>query len=91
MVRIKITPEHVRQVGNQFKQASQQSQELVNRLESAVNSMQGEWEGMTKERFYNEFQQWRTTMRQFVELLNSIGQELDTIANRFQGADEPRL
>ena len=89
MARIKITPDQVRQVGSQFKQASQQSQDMVNRLQNTINGMEPEWEGLTKERFYQEFQQWRTSMTQFVELLNNIGQQLDAIAARFEAADQP--
>ena len=88
MARIKITPEQVRQVGNQFKQASQQSNEMVSRLQNTMSGMEGDWEGMTKQRFYQEFQQWRTSMNQFVELLNGIGQQLDAIAARFEAADQ---
>jgi len=88
MARIKITPDQVRQVGSQFKQASQQSQEMVGRLQNTMSGMEGEWEGLTKERFYQEFQQWRTSMNQFVELLNGIGQQLDAIAARFEAADQ---
>jgi len=88
MARIKITPDQVRQVGNQFKQASQQSNEMVSRLQNTMNSMEPEWGGLTKERFYQEFQQWRTSMNQFVELLNGIGQQLDAIAARFEAADQ---
>ena len=88
MARIRITPDQVRQVGSQFKQASQQSNEMVGRLQSTMSGMEGEWEGLTKERFYQEFQQWRTSMNQFVELLNGIGQQLDSIAARFEAADQ---
>lgn len=88
MARIKITPDQIRQVGNQFKQASQQSNDMVSKLQSTMSGMEGEWEGLTKQRFYQEFQQWRTSMNQFVELLNGIGQQLDTIAARFQAADQ---
>ena len=88
MARIRITPDQVRQVGSQFKQASQQSNEMVGRLQSTMSGMEGEWEGLTKERFYQKFQQWRTSMNQFVELLNGIGQQLDSIAARFEAADQ---
>lgn len=87
MSEIRIPPERVRQVGNQFKQASAQSDQMVNQLRNAVNSMEGQWAGMTKERFYSEFQQWATSMTQFVQLLNQIGQQLDAIAARFEAAD----
>ncbi len=88
MARIKVTPEQVHQVASQFKQASQQSQELVNRLQQTMGSLQPEWEGMTQQRFYSEYEQWRTSMNQFVQLLTSIGTQLDQIADRFTQADQ---
>lgn len=88
MVRIKVTPEQVHEVANQFKQASQQSQEIVNRLQSTMSSLQPEWEGMTQQRFYGEYEQWRNSMNQFVQLLQSIAQQLDAIADRFAAADQ---
>lgn len=88
MARIKVTPEQVHEVANQFKQASQQSQDMVSRLQSTMNSLQPEWEGMTQQRFYGEYEQWKTSMNQFVQLLQSIGQQLDAIADRFAAADQ---
>lgn len=87
MTRIKITPEQIRQVASEFKGASNQSQEMVSRLSSTINGISPDWEGMTKERFYNEFQQWQQSMRQFVELLQNIGQQMDAIATRFEQTD----
>jgi len=88
MARIKITPDQVRQVASQFSQAAGQSQELVSRLTNAINSMQPEWEGMVSQRFYSDFQQWSTQMKQFTELLNSINTQLNQIADRFAAADQ---
>ena len=88
MARILVTPEQVRTVSSQFKQASSQSQQMVSTLQSTVNNLNAGWEGMTKQRFYQEFEQWRTSMTQFVELLNQIGVELDAIAERFAAADQ---
>ena len=90
MARIRITPEQVHQVAVQFKQASSQSDQMVKQLTNTINNLQGEWEGMTKERFYSEFQQWSTSMRQFVQLLDQIGQQLDAIADKFRAIDEQR-
>ncbi len=87
MPRIKIAPEQVRQSASQFKQASQQSQEIVNRLQNSINSLAPEWEGMSKERFFQQFEQWKGSMTQFVQLLNQIGTEMDAIAARLATAD----
>jgi WXG100 family type VII secretion target len=88
MARIKITPAEIRQVGGQFKQASQQSQQMVSGLQNTMNRIGPEWEGMTKNRFYQEYEQWRASMNQFVEMLNGIGGQLDAIAGRFEAADQ---
>jgi len=88
MARIKVTPEQVRQVASQFAQSASQSEEMVARLTNAINSMQPEWEGMTSQRFYSDFQQWSAQMKQFTELLKSINQQLNQIADRFAAADQ---
>lgn len=88
MARITITPEEVHQAASKFKNASGQTQEIVSSLQSLMGSMQPQWEGMTSQRFYQDYEQWRTSMTQFVELLSRIGTELDSIADRFAAADQ---
>jgi len=88
MARIKVTPEQVRQTASQFARSASQSQEMLSRLTNAINSMQPEWEGMVSQRFYSDFQQWSTQMKQFTELLNSINTQLNQIADRFAAADQ---
>lgn len=87
MGRIKITPEQVRSVAGQFRQSSEASQDMVNRLNTSMRALEPEWEGMTKERFYMQFQEWQSKMGQFVVLLNDINQQLLVISQRFEQAD----
>ena len=88
--RILITPEQVEQVANQFKQSSDQSQQIVNSLTQSVNGMEGQWDGMTKQRFFQEFQEASRLMNSFVQTLDSISNELRAIAQKFRMADESR-
>lgn len=53
--RILITPEQVDQVANQFKQSGEQSQQIVSSLTQSISGMEGQWEGMTKQRFFKSF------------------------------------
>ena len=87
MVRITVTPEQVHNIASQFESASEQSQQMVSRLQTTMNNLEPEWEGVTAQRFYQEYQQWHQSMTQFVELLNQIGKELHAIAERFAAAD----
>ncbi|MBB3110995.1 WXG100 family type VII secretion target [Paenibacillus phyllosphaerae] len=86
--RILISPDQMDGVANQFKQGAQQSQDLITRLNAQIEGMQGQWEGMTQQRFFQDFQQAKQTMRTFNETLLRIQTELNTIANRFRQADQ---
>ena len=86
--RIGITPDEVRGVATQFNNASQETEQMVGRLESTINNLAPTWEGMAKERFYGDYENWRSTMRNYVQLLAQISQELRAIADRFQGVDD---
>jgi WXG100 family type VII secretion target len=88
MGQIKISPEQVRMVSSQFKQAGDQSQDMITKLNSAVHGMEPEWAGVTKTQFFQEFTQWESTMRDYVQLLAGISKQLDDIANRFEQADQ---
>jgi len=88
MARILVTPEEVHQVASQFEQAGGQTQEIVSSLQSTMTNLDAQWEGMTSQRFYQEYEQWRASMTQFVELLSQIGSELHAIAERFAAADQ---
>lgn len=88
MARILVTPEQVHEVANQFQNASQETEQMVQRLESTMNNLAPNWDGMTKQRFYSDYETWRSSMRNFVQLLSQISQELHTIGDRFAAADQ---
>jgi WXG100 family type VII secretion target len=88
VARIKITPDQVMGVAGDFKNASAQSSEMVTRLTGVINNLAPEWEGMSSQRFYQDFQQWQAAMKQFVDLLGGISLQLEQIAHRFREADQ---
>lgn len=87
MGRIKVTPDQIRQMSAQFKQAGEQSRQMLSTLNTTVDGMQPEWEGMTQQRFFQEYEQWKASMTQFAQQLEDISQQLDTVAARFETVD----
>ncbi|GAA4722593.1 WXG100 family type VII secretion target [Brevibacillus fulvus] len=85
--RILITPDQVDAVAAQFRQGREESQQIIDRLNQQVQNMEGQWDGMTKQRFFQEFQEAKKSMDNFTQLLESISQELTHIANKFRQAD----
>lgn len=86
--RILITPEEIDGVANQFKRASGEGQNLVSNLNNQINGLQGRWEGMTQQRFFQEFEMAKKNMDEFVKLLESINTQLTQISTRFRQADQ---
>ncbi len=87
MARIKITPDQVRQMSSQFKQAGEQSRQMLATLNSSVEGMQADWEGMTQQRFFQEYEQWKASMTQFAQQLDDISSQLNGVAARFDTID----
>ncbi|BFH60155.1 WXG100 family type VII secretion target [Paenibacillus azoreducens] len=88
MARILITPEEIDKASSLFKTTSQQSRELVNKLNSTIQSMQGQWDGMTQQRFFQRYETDKKNMETYITMLNDVSQELAKIAERFRAADQ---
>jgi WXG100 family type VII secretion target len=84
---IRIDPAKVEQVAGQFSQKSQESQAMIAQLKTAVSGMSSEWEGMTAQRFFSDYENWNKQMQAHVALLESISTQLKACAQRFRTAD----
>ncbi|MBH8593633.1 WXG100 family type VII secretion target, partial [Paenactinomyces guangxiensis] len=71
MARILITPEEVEQVAQQFKVKREESSQIINALNQQIQGLEGQWDGMTKQRFFQDFQEARKNMENFVHLLDN--------------------
>jgi WXG100 family type VII secretion target len=74
-------------VGVEFKRASQESLELMKRLQQAVRGLESSWEGQAQQRFFAQYRDWETTMRQCTRFLESVGAQLESVAVDYSEAD----
>ncbi|NMI07485.1 WXG100 family type VII secretion target [Paenibacillus sp. SZ31] len=88
MTQIKVTPEQLETVSGQFAQAHQQLSGFMSTLDSKMSVMRSNWDGMERERFYNDYSTAQGTMKSVLELVLSIQSELKKIAERFRTTDE---
>jgi WXG100 family type VII secretion target len=86
--RITITPEQVRGVASQFRAKSQESLSMTQFLDGKVKEMQPQWEGMTSQRFYSDFETWKQQMQKHSELLENIAVQLENAATKFEQVDK---
>lgn len=85
--RILVTPEQLEQLSAKFSQSGQQAGDLIQRLHGSMMQLEGQWDGITRERFYGEYQHARVTMNKFTECLHNVSVELNQIAGKFRTAD----
>lgn len=85
---IKVNPEQLRELSQQFKACSEQNTAMANKLKTLVDGMEGEWKGVSQERFYESFKDAHTKFEQVTQLLNDVAAELGAIAERFRVVDE---
>jgi WXG100 family type VII secretion target len=82
-----VTPETVKGVASKFKAAAKDSRAQADTLSRDMENLRSQWEGMTKNRFYEKYEQSRHWMKQFTQLLEDVARQLDVIAERFMKAD----
>ncbi len=85
---IKVTPEQLLEIGNKFLASSNQNNNMATELEKLINGLSGQWQGVSKERFYTAYSNADKDLKQVSILLKDVGDELKAIANRFKEADE---
>jgi WXG100 family type VII secretion target len=88
MSRILINPDEVDAVAREFQAKREQSQQLINSLTQRIHGLEGQWDGMTKQRFFQDFHEAKKNMDNFVLLLDNISQALTQIAEKFRQADQ---
>ncbi len=85
---IHVSPDHLAEVGSQFRRASTESEQILGRLAHSVHSLESEWSGVTAQHFFQDFEQWEKAMRELNAMLESVGVEIGNVAERFRQADQ---
>ncbi|NMO94322.1 WXG100 family type VII secretion target [Paenibacillus lemnae] len=88
MTKIKINPEQLDEAAARFLACSQSNLDMAVELKGIIDGMSGEWEGVTRERFYQSYTGSHEQLQSVSETLKTIGDELKAIADRFRSADE---
>lgn len=66
MTTIKVSPDHLQVVSKQFSNAKTDIEHMNFQLISQMSFMIANWEGITQQRFYNDFQVAKKSMENFL-------------------------
>ncbi|WP_342415161.1 WXG100 family type VII secretion target [Paenibacillus sp. FSL R10-2782] len=87
MGRILVPPDKLMQVADQFLQGKQQMGHMCDQLNRQMMFVQGGWEGLTSQRFFQDFQRSQQSMSVTLERLSTVAQELIFISKSFTQVD----
>ncbi|MFK0522831.1 WXG100 family type VII secretion target [Paenibacillus illinoisensis] len=91
MNRIKVTPEQLLHVSKQIEQGRQQLEGIRNNLVARIGVIRSQWTGVTQERFFYDFEHSRFVLDRALECMLNSSQDLMTIAERFEQADQEQV
>lgn len=88
MTRIRVSPDELDQVSQAFKNSSQELQQTMNQLNSRVNNLFSQWEGIAKNKFNKEYELSFKYIDSVTLILNNLSQELKEQSEAFRQADQ---
>lgn len=79
----------MRQLGQIFVQLDDQiANQIRPQIQSHINDLEGDWQGVSRQRFEQLFQDWRSAVDSVVQNGEDIGRHLQDTAQRFESADQ---
>ncbi|MDQ0495839.1 MULTISPECIES: WXG100 family type VII secretion target [Paenibacillus] len=87
MTKIQVSPEQLDRVASQFADAHGTLYNQLNGLDNTMNNLHSQWDGMERNRFYNDYRTAKYTLSSALSKVQSIEIELKSIASRFRNAD----
>ncbi|MFB5673709.1 WXG100 family type VII secretion target [Paenibacillus terreus] len=85
-MRIRVEPDVLRTLSGQLQNAAEQIQQITSGLEQALQSL--EWEVSAREAVMDQWRQGKRLSEQIHVCLRTLGSQLSSKADQFQGADQ---
>lgn len=84
MATLHMEVETARSTQNTMSNTQAQLTSLVQGMNSSVNGLQPAWLGNSATEFFGEYEQWRSTMTQLLESLNTLQTRLMNEINEWE-------
>ena len=89
MANIHVNTDTMRQLGYQFVQLNEQiTYRVINYINSATSALESDWQGVSRQRYEQMFQEWRGATNQVVNVGEDLGRHLQNTAQQFENVDQ---
>ena len=85
--QIRITPDQMRVRANEYRAEADTVQGVIGKMDSLLNTLQGEWEGAASRAYATRFGELRPGFVKARELIDEIARALDNTAASIEDTD----
>lgn len=85
--QIRITPDQMRVRANEYRVEADNVQNVIGKMDSLLNTLQGEWEGAASRAYAARFGELRPGFVKARELIDEIARALDNTAASLEDTD----
>ena len=85
--QIRITPDQMRQRANDYRREADSVNGIINKMDSLLQQLQGEWEGSASESYATRYQELKPGFMKAEELIREIAAALDSTAKIVEDTD----
>ena len=89
MGTIHVNTDLMRNLGQVFVQLNDQIHNQIEpQIQGNTNKLEGDWQGVSRQRYEQLYQQWRSATQNVVQAGEDIGRHLQDTASRFEQVDQ---
>ncbi len=89
MGTIHINTDLLRQLGRVFYQLNEEINNSIEpQIQNTTNQVEGDWQGVSRQRYEQMYQDWRSAAQRIVQVGEDLGNHLQDTATRFEQADQ---
>jgi len=86
---IHVNTDLMRNLGQIFVQLNDQiNNQIEPQIQGTTNNLEGDWQGVSRQRYEQLYQQWRSATQNVVQTGEDIGRHLQDTATRFEQVDQ---
>lgn len=85
---IRVSPDLMHERAMQMRKEADRMDEVIARLDSLLNALQGEWDGAARESFTAAYQEIKPEFMTMEETIRGLAAGLDSYAARFEELDD---
>ena len=88
MASIRVTPETLSSQGSDLVTYAGDLQDILDMIDGKINEIVDGWDGLAQDAYFDMYEQMKESLKQFPELVDSLGQATIAAADAFARVDE---